>query len=280
MKNSVYNQIMEETTIPLHEIIHRAHEDLATMVPADDLRLPDGERLASATYVHVQLPMLAASLQGYGFEDSALTPEARALTGLSIEDRWDWLSQGHDATVRGASWVRPHLSRSTLEYLEDGTGNESAFSHAVSMLPPPLPIGYDGTTDRDGYAVVVRCQDADYLVPMDDIAVGKVGSARRVAGLGAGLSNAANWDEALVGDPTKGVNGRWTTRPLTQSANGPVMVVGIEWQGQADETESRLARNAADQHRIIHQTRPSKSKAVNIAYTVPILPQVHDPGMG
>lgn len=276
----MYHWRMSAQDIPLHEAIQRAHEDLVGMVPADDLRLPGGERLASATYVHVHLPMLSASLQGYGFEDSARTAEANALASLSHDDRWQWLTEGHQATVRGAAWVRPHLSRSTLEYLESGTDNESHFSHAASMLPPPRAISYNGGTDRDSYAVVTRCASADYIVPMEDLASGQVGNARRVIGLGAGLTNASSWRDALVGDPEKGVNGRWSTRPMTQSPNGPVMVVGIEWQGQASASESRLARNAAERHRIIHETRPETQPAITIPYTVPILPQMQDHGIG
>ena len=276
----MYDCRMDSNGTPLHEAIQRAHDDLIGMVPTDDLRLPDGERLASATYVHIHLPILSASMQGYGFEDSVRSAEAGALAGLSEMDRWQWLEDGHRATMRGAAWVRPHLSRSTLEYLESGTGNESQFSHAVSMLPPPRVISYDGGTDRDGYAVVTRSGGTDYIVPMDELAAGKVGNARRIAGLGAGLTNASSWEKALVGDPEKGVNGRWTTRPMSGSPNGPVMIVGIEWQGQASEAEAGLARNAAERHRIIHETRPDPTPSVSIPYTVPILPQTYDHGIG
>ena len=276
----MYDWRMNSHDLPLHEAIQRAHEDLAEMVSPEDLRLPDGERLTSATYVHIHLPVLAASLQGYGFEDSVRSAEAGALASLSREDRWEWLSEGHRATMRGAAWVRPHLSRSTVDYLEGGTANESPFSHAVSMLPDPRPIIYDGGTDRDGYAVLIRCDQADYIVPMDGLAEGRVGAARRVIGLGSGLTNAGSWNEALVGEPENGVNGRWTTRPMTGSPNGPVMIVGIEWQAQASASEAGLARNAAERHRIIHQTRPDPQPTVSIPYTVPILPQMQGNGIG
>ena len=45
----MYDWEMNSHDLPLHEVIQRAHEDLVDMVSPDDLRLPDGERLTSAT---------------------------------------------------------------------------------------------------------------------------------------------------------------------------------------------------------------------------------------
>ena len=57
------------------------------------------------------------------------------------------------------------------------------------------------------------------------------------------------------------------------------MVVGIEWQSQASETEAQLAHNAAKSHHLIHETRPDPKPAITIPYTVPILPQIYDRGI-
>jgi len=257
------------TASELAETINRAHDELSQIVPQSDLALPGGQRSRAAAYVHQHMKMLAGGLEGYGFEDSAIGEGQKKVANLSEGDRFSWIGSAHDSAAEGAKWVTPHLSRTTNEYFSD----RALCEQALVYLPAP-EVTTSSREDKEVIGVIVNREDRRYIVPMGNPETGEVHEARPLAGLGAGLVNAQNMDQALVGlKPEDLVEAHCTMRPMNNSNNGPVMIVGMSWQTSASERSSQLAQNAVERFEILHEYGKNNDSIINIAFQSGIMTQ-------
>lgn len=240
----------------LPDAIGIARDELFNLIPETDLILPGGTRPAAAAYVHIHLPLLHAGLEGFDFRDAALTDAQQTFASLNPIDRRAWVKKAHEATQRESEWHSPMLSRATSEWLKFAGAQGGALDKAINYLPPPLPVITKDYDQRE-YGVIVQREGAHFLVPMSIPEEGKIGAARPVVGLGAGLSGPARTlADALVGDIAhleRGIAGNWQHRPLAPTRFGPVMLIGNDFQVAASELERDLARNAVERFIMIHE---------------------------
>lgn len=136
----------------LSDTIATVHSELSHIIPESDLVIPGGSRAMAAAYVHVQLPMLQAGVEGYGFQDSALTDTQKAFSTLSDKDRRQWIHAVHKGALMEAQWFKPQLSRCAYEWLHHEGREGGLLDQAIRHLPGPDAVRsmpYDGEKLRD-----------------------------------------------------------------------------------------------------------------------------------
>lgn len=241
----------------LSDAVIAVRDELSPLIPESDLVIPGGARSAAAAYVHIQLPLLDAGLQGYGFEDSARTDAQKSLAALNAVDRREWIHASHQAAIKETEWHSPQLSRLTSEWLSHAGQKGGALDMIIEHLPPPVSVRTQ-SYDSQNYGIVLRRGDKHFLVPITNPQEGEMSAARPIAGLGAGLSGEANTlAEALVGDDRhlrRGIAGNWQFRPMAPTKYGPVMIIGNDFQIAASDLEAGLASNAVDRFILVHDT--------------------------
>lgn len=234
----------------LTSTLARVRNEISPLAPESDLILPGGERSLCAHFVHIQLPILQAASEGFGLEDSAFGAEGSALAEMAAADRNRWMAECHEAVAKGAQAIAPHLSRSTVQFFKDAR----VFNAAMALVPEPSRVA-TRSDDVPEYGIVIQKGDRRYFVPMADADAGRIGHARRLAGMGAGLYGAEDLDTAFTGDEMRGIAGNWTVRSLTFGKSGPAMLVANDWQIPAPSREAALAKNAVERFKLIHETR-------------------------